>query len=421
MASVADISISVFVGANQQLTLELTSPRAGSLSLPLQLTVLQLEELRRTLGLGLQDLVARLAQNGRVTKAPAEAAQAIGTLYAVGAELGFGIFGRLLPDAQAYFGAAWKGWARAGEQSYVAPHIELVGSLGLTLPLEFVPLFNMSEPVIRDVADLLPTAARFPIFSTIVSRATAHRAAAGSPDVIENGSALLVRLFLHAGLLGAGEEQHFFESAPGTALRGPWPDRDLPPPDFVRQLANRLKQASDPGDPSYAGLADHIQHFMCHCDTEKSASRDYTMTLAHRAKLLGIFSTVREQSATLAELHARLAAPATVPELGPLIFLNACGSSKITPEGVASFPGLFFELGSRGVIGTEIAVPDYAAAEFARNFYTSFLEGRTLGEAMYEARIQLLRDRFNLVGALYSAHANPDLRLRSPPGRLKVA
>jgi CHAT domain-containing protein len=99
---------------------------------------------------------------------------------------------------------------------------------------------------------------------------------------------------------------------------------------------------------------------------------------------------------------------------GPLVFLNACGSSKVTPEGVSSFPSMFLRIGSRGVIGTETSVPDLAAAEFAREFYTRFFKGFTLGEALFDARMRLLRNRFNPIGALYSAYANADLRVRAP-------
>jgi hypothetical protein len=61
-----------------------------------------------------------------------------------------------------------------------------------------------------------------------------------------------------------------------------------------------------------------------------------------------------------------------------------------------------------------MAVPDLAASAFSGLFYTNFLQGRSLGEALYEARSGLMRDSLNPVGALYSAYANPDLRLLKP-------
>ena len=81
-----------------------------------------------------------------------------------------------------------------------------------------------------------------------------------------------------------------------------------------------------------------------------------------------------------------------------------------------SFPELFLRIGSRGVIGTETAIPDPAAAAFAREFYTIFLKGFTLGEALFKARMHLLQVRFNPIGVLYSAYANADMRVHEPAG-----
>jgi hypothetical protein len=416
----ADIAILVRV-ADERITLELESPRAGALRVPLGITVSKLQELRRGLATGLQGFVALLAQSGRVTKDAALAERAIRRLYAVGATLGFGMFRTLTPAIEQYFRAAWPGWAMAGQEGYVPPRVELVGSFDFPLPLEFVPLFDTREPGTINVDNLVSIAARFPVFSTIFCRAPSDRALAAAPDVIENASALLVRLFLHAGLLGAKAECKYLQSAPGVLLRGPWPNQLVSDTEFVRQLSTQMWRATHADDTQLAGTPDHIQHYVCHCDTDKPQSLDYTLTLAHESKIISIFSPMRPKSVSLAQLQANFFGQQGAANPGPLVFLNACGSSKVTAEGVASFPGLFLDIGSRAVIGTEIAIPDFAAAAFARAFYTKFLEGFPLGEALYEARMQLLRDRFNPIGALYSAYANPDLRLRKPTQRPQAA
>jgi hypothetical protein len=410
VTSPADITILVR-NQNDRLILEL-STKEGSRLPPVQLllTPARLKELREAYAFGLRKFVAILATSGRVAKDRNIADTALRCLYSVGAELGFGIFGSMgVLDVQDFFRMAWPAWGKAADDDYVPPRVELVGSLDFPLPLEFVPLFSTEE--LLPSTSLENIACRFPVFSTIFFR-SASDISPQTAEVIDNRMALLVRLFLHADLKGAKQEFDFLKSARGATLRGPWPDRAMPPNDFIRSLADQMQFATAAND-TVTGT-DHIQHFVCHCDTEKAHSRDFTIELAHSAKRWP-FSASPARTASLAELSAIFFGRKT-SNVGPLVFLNACGSSKITPEGLLSFPSLFLRIGSRGVIGTETAIPDLAAAEFAREFYTLFFKGLTLGEALFEARMRLLRTRFNPIGALYSAYANADLRIREAGG-----
>jgi len=408
VTSPADITILVR-NRDDGLVLELSTKKGLSLpSVRLQLTSVKLRELRESFSVGLRRFVGILATNGRVKKDPGVADAALRCLYGVGAELGFGIFGGMGGlDLQDFFRSAWPAWAKAGDDDYVAPRVELVGSLDFPLPLEFVPLFSTDEIPSGASPELI--AARFPVFSTIFFRSSSDTSPQ-TEEIIDNRSTLLVRLFLHAALGGAKDELNFLKSVRGATLRGPWPDRGLLPKDFVKALADQMQFARAAGDA--VECADHIQHFVCHCNTERPLSRDFTVELAHAAKRWPLGDD-HSRSASLAELGAIFFGRKST-HAGPLVFLNACGSSKVTPEGVTSFPSMFLRIGSRGVIGTEAAVPDLAAAEFAREFYTFFFKGFTLGEALFEARMRLLRTSFNPVGALYSAYANADLRVREP-------
>jgi hypothetical protein len=261
-------------------------------------------------------------------------------------------------------------------------------------------------------------AARFPVFSTVFCRNPMDESRAAKaacepsvpPDFIENGSRMLVRLFVNEELEATALERRFFEGAEGVAVRGPWPDSDLDQPAFVAGLSERIYGPVRAGDPFHPA-DDDVRHFICHCDT-RGDSGDHALRLAHRPPaILRLRSWTK--TARISELQTRSLAYARSDRPGPLVFLNACSSSIITPEGVASFPDLFLEGGSCGVIGTEVAVPDLAAAEFARLFYAGFMAGKSLGEALYEARAGLL-GRFNPIGAIYSAYALPGLRLRNP-------
>jgi hypothetical protein len=297
----------------------------------------------------------------------------------------------------------------------------------LPIPLELVPLFDTSELEIANLDDVLRVAARFPVFSTIFYR---NRDVPGSseaneqrspalpllPDIIENIEGLRLRYFQHVGLVGAKLERSYFESVTGLALRGPWPDQDVPDASFVTELVSRMRTGAAASDASAPGSPDHVQHYICHCDTAKPDSRDYEMILAHTVSRLHFFQSVRTRSATLSELKVALFSQFRKSPSGALVFLNACGSSKVTPDGAASFPDFFLKAGSVGVIGTEAAIPDLAAAEFAKRFYGRFLEGFNLGESLFAARMGLLAEEQNPVGALYSSYANCDLRLRAPAG-----
>jgi hypothetical protein len=416
-----DISITVLVSEGR-LTLQLNSLKGGSLCVPLGVSEKKLSELRRTFSTGLEEFVRIIAREG-VAKDPSLAAAAIRQLYNTGAEIGFALFKTDVNHLSTFLSQACPQWRLAGSSAYVPAWFQMVCPLDLPLPLEFLPLFDTREPEIRGAADVFETAARFPAFSTVFSRQSPHQDFALAEEVIENWPALIVRLFRHSGLTGAEKEESHLRRAPGTRLRDPWPNRSLTPDEFITRLASQLYAGLSPDDSFHPQQPDHIQHFVCHCDTARPDSRYYSLTLAHRESLAFIPRIVN-RSATLGQLQRKFFALATSATrraaTRPLVFFNACGTSKVTSEGVSSFPGLFLDLHNRGVIGTEVAVPDLAAAEFAQLFYGHFLSGLPLGDAIYHARITLLHTHYNPVGVLYSTYGNPDLRLRNPAVGLRA-
>ena len=161
-------------------------------------------------------------------------------------------------------------------------------------------------------------------------------------------------------------------------------------------------------------MQDHVQHFACHCHTECADSMQYSLRMAHRGSRLWLSYdqrvTIQELLGEISGFPQRLGRPTA-----GLVFLNACGSSKMTPIGVASFPSLFlFNLENEAVVGTETPIPDEFATEFATEFYRQFVQGVSMGEALHRARWTMLKVHKNPLGILYTAYGNPGLRVRKP-------
>ncbi len=75
-----------------------------------------------------------------------------------------------------------------------------------------------------------------------------------------------------------------------------------------------------------------------------------------------------------------------------------------------------------GVLGTLCDISDTVAAHFAMVFYEALLSGKTVGEAMHEARWHLMDRHRNPLGLLYSFYGNIDLGVsRSRAGEITPA
>src|SRR5262249_14261418 len=88
------------------------------------------------------------------------------------------------------------------------------------------------------------------------------------------------------------------------------------------------------------------------------------------------------------------------------VILNACGTSTVNPWSGLSFQRWFIQNKHRAFIGTQAAIPDHVAADFAERFYRFLLGGYTFGEAIVLARRQLLADTKSLLGFLYVLFGN---------------
>jgi hypothetical protein len=100
------------------------------------------------------------------------------------------------------------------------------------------------------------------------------------------------------------------------------------------------------------------------------------------------------------------------PRSRPLVFLNNCRTSGLSPEQAIEFASFFVEQAwASGVIGTEITVFEPLADAFARECLRAFLvDGEAIGAAVTRARISLLAGG-NPLGLAYIPYVLPALAL----------
>jgi hypothetical protein len=147
--------------------------------------------------------------------------------------------------------------------------------------------------------------------------------------------------------------------------------------------------------------APHILYFYCH-DVTRNTSDPAALYQSELALTDGAV-TIRDLD-RLSDDRFRQA---------PLVFLNACGSARLKPYGSEGLVPYMIKRGARGVLGTEIEIPIYFSAEFGQELLRRLIMGTaTLGEIILQLRREFLFERHNLLGLLYTAYCNSDLRVR---------
>lgn len=151
-----------------------------------------------------------------------------------------------------------------------------------------------------------------------------------------------------------------------------------------------------------AGLPDQILYFYCH-----AVSYDLTEKLGPGSSKL----TFTDGEITLDQLQTF--APITRRMSGrPLVFINACESAELSAQFYDGFVPYFIARGARGVMGTECNVPALFAADWAREFFKMFLNGRSLGEVVYKLRKKYLDEQANPLGLLYAVYCDPNTQIK---------
>jgi hypothetical protein len=242
--------------------------------------------------------------------------------------------------------------------------------------------------------------------SAIMRRRLDRVAEFAGPASIGNAECLSVSVFQHPDLKTGPSEADYLRRARNMVdVYGPWPSTpELPEMAAIHHVLDS-GYALDRAGPTVPAA---VLHFACHTDTTSSFSDNYTIDIG------GEYGRIE-----LGDLKASAAEPAAklAPKPRPLVFLNTCGSAVPHLASRVSFPEFFLDRQSLGVVGALCDISDDVAAHFAAVFYEALLKGRTIGEAIYDARWHLMDRHGNPLGLLYTVYGNPDLKVAHPrPG-----
>jgi hypothetical protein len=103
----------------------------------------------------------------------------------------------------------------------------------------------------------------------------------------------------------------------------------------------------------------------------------------------------------------------------PTVFMNACRSAGLAPtyNRLDGWASKFLEAGAGAFIGSQWAVSDGAAREFAEEFYAQLRTGATLGLAMMNARAKAATHADDPTWLAYAVYGDPRAQSRTPDGK----
>jgi hypothetical protein len=157
-------------------------------------------------------------------------------------------------------------------------------------------------------------------------------------------------------------------------------------------------------------------HFACHCKPSQATQFLSRLDMEVAGEPLSL------EVALVASDLARKVEGWSIEDPGPLVFLNACGTSQPSdshePPG---FPGTWIQSqGALAVVATLCPVPDYFAYAFARKFYETLrealeapegspaLRNRYVAEAFLATRRYFMEEPYNNpLGLAYVLYATP--------------
>jgi hypothetical protein len=92
----------------------------------------------------------------------------------------------------------------------------------------------------------------------------------------------------------------------------------------------------------------------------------------------------------------------------PFVFINACQTARadFSLVGIGSWADKFVSVNSSGFLGSSWEVNDILAYEFASAFYQFLIDGKTIGEAVKEARITI-KNEYDTTWLAYTVYADP--------------
>jgi len=138
----------------------------------------------------------------------------------------------------------------------------------------------------------------------------------------------------------------------------------------------------------------HIIHLACHAYSKKHKSQSYL--------LISNDFDISIQDFGVQEF---------VIEHNPFVILNACLTGTMSPLSTFNWAALFLRHGARGVLATEMRVPDSFAANFMGEMYQCFLSGMPIGEALLTTRRYFWEEQSNPLGLAYTLYSSPAIRI----------
>ncbi len=102
------------------------------------------------------------------------------------------------------------------------------------------------------------------------------------------------------------------------------------------------------------------------------------------------------------------------PQEHPLVFINGCHTTDVTPDDFVSLNNILARSQAAGIIGTEITIPEILARHFATGFYDHFLNGNNLGVSIRRQRLAMLQN-YNLLGLAYTPYCSAELKIIHKP------
>lgn len=216
---------------------------------------------------------------------------------------------------------------------------------------------------------------------------------------------------------------HVLENATDKILMGPSNlnlsvgiTRDLSPEDVNNHLKrlgaiNPLRlEPSDPADNTDKVRAmlngAMVVYFLCHGEYDTVRALPYlSIGLRDKQDIHRIYPDTLQAWADAADLKAW-------GTQRPLIFINGCHTTNLTPGEVLNFVTALGFAGAGGVIGTEISVLANVAIEVAESLFEKIAGNMpvSVGEAMYQTRWELA-NKGNLLGLAYSLYCLANLHV----------
>ena len=347
---------------------------------------------------------------------PQRSAEAVDKLLYFAKGVGYGLFGERLGDLYEQAELRAPG---AFDPSVAARIVEVTAPPDFSYPFELLtwrdpedlPQEQRQDPALRARALLGMAAIVRRRFDSKQEDGEEQGEGEGEGRArIENEETLRVTVFRNPSLTGAKKEVDYFTDIGGLVkVYGPWP-REGALAEFAaaRHLMNScIGLDGKPRQPVA------VLHLACHCSTTGEAANFHYLNVGREYGKVSLGDLKKE-------LTARQVADAPIPR--PLVFLNACGTAVPQMADRSSFTKFLLRKKFLGVLGTLCDISNTVAAHFAMVFYEALLSGKTVGEAMHEARWHLMDRHRNPLGLLYTFYGNVDLKVsRSRDGEVRPA